>query len=164
MLMPNSWVDSLKRLMPGTLLVVFLVFQSVTIIVLFFQIRDLKMTTENNTPNLPVYKGIPPSPTITKKDTLKDLVSKGLPEKSYESSPSGAPSCLCPPGIPGEKGEKGEKGDPGAKGDPGVSDGAWTVYCQSRLGPVHPKPSYGCDTGNANTDYKESEVQLFIRQ
>jgi hypothetical protein len=73
------------------------------------------------------------------------------------------PLCNCPPGPSGPSGPPGEKGD---KGDPGAADltgGHWATYCQSKLGPVRQKPSYGCDTGNANADWKESEFQMWVR-
>lgn len=154
-----------KKYALAALLTVILAAQTVFIIFLYFKLQDLQRNAELTAPTpAPTYSPFTPTP---RANTLKDVIGQGLQERSRSAtSPAEKPLCSCPPGSPGPAGEKGEKGEKGDKGDSGSGDltgGRWVTYCQSKLGPVRQKPSYGCDSGNANADYKESDLQLWVR-
>lgn len=155
----------LKKYTPSVLLVIILIAQTLSLLFLYFRVQDLQRNAELSPPApTPTYSPLTPTPRAS---TLKDLISQGALEQSRSATQSGGKSlCHCPPGPPGAAGEKGEKGDKGDKGDTGGGDltgGRWATYCQSKLGPVRQRPNYGCDTGNANADYKESEFQVWVK-
>lgn len=151
-----------KKYLLSTFLIFILVAQTIFSLFLYFTLQDLKRATENNSlAPLPTYT--PLTPTLT----LKEAVNADHQIPSRAATPSAQTgACTCPLGPQGPAGEKGEKGEKGDKGDSGTADttgGRWAVYCQSRLGPVRQKPSYGCDKNNANDDWKESEFQVWVK-
>lgn len=81
-------------------------------------------------------------------------------ERSFEGEER-PPGPTGPPGPSGPPGPQGPKGD---KGDPGTAGGDWITYCQSALGPVRKKPTYGCDTANVDSSHREEEVILYVKQ
>lgn len=168
MILMEDFLSVVKKYTPDTLLVFFLAAQSIAIIFLYFDVQDLKRTADL-TPVNPVSSYLISNPTPSVKNG-RGINDQGLTDKLFFATPSAtgtstssSPSCNCPPGPAGPQGEKGEKGDKGEPGTTATGDGRWVVYCQSRLGPIRQKPTYGCDTGNANTDYKESEVQMWVK-
>ncbi|MEK7610818.1 MAG: hypothetical protein AAB486_00400 [Patescibacteria group bacterium] len=164
----EDFLSALKKYAPVTVLVLFLAVQSVVIIFLYFDLRDLKSISDQTLSNpLPVYSIPTPSPAGG-----RGIGDQSITDKLFFSNPTAtasgttaAANCsnTCPAGPIGPQGEKGEKGDPGESGTGTTTDGRWVVFCQSRLGPVRQKPTYGCDTGNSNADYKESDLQLWVR-
>lgn len=151
--------NSLKKYLLGFLLFAVIFIQSVFLTVQYLDLQDLKKVVGAIPVNAnPTYT----TGTTNRGTTLKDAIDRSATASAETPviTQKEAGSCNCPPGPTGVPGLKGDKGD---KGDPGTSDGRWVAYCQSRLGPVRQKPSYGCDTGNANTDYKETETQLWVK-
>lgn len=156
------WLAFLKKYFFSAAVVFVLAAQAVSVFLLYFKIQNVTRASESAGPApLPAYSPLTPTPRAA---TLKDAVGNRLAEPPRPATATAEKSaCNCPPGPAGPQGEKGEKGD---KGDPGANDltgGRWAIYCQSKLGPVRQKPSYGCDTGNANADYKESEFQVWVK-
>lgn len=166
----EDFLAALKKYALPTLLIVFLALQAIITAFLYFDLQDLKRVSDQTLINpLPKYSILTPTPSGG-----RGVDDQGLTDKLFFSNPvstaSGTPTTAncntCPAGPTGPQGEKGEKGDKGDPGDSGTSasgDGRWVVFCQSRLGPVRQKPTYGCDTGNSNSDYKESDVQLWVK-
>ncbi len=155
----GDFLGYLKKYLLGTVLFIVIFIQSVFLTVQYLDLQDLKNIVGTlPTDTAPTYTPKTADKGVTLKEAL-DL--SATPSAVIPSvSPKEAGVCNCPPGPTGPAGPQGEKGD---KGDPGTSDGRWVAYCQSRLGPVRQKPSYGCDTGNANADYKETETQIWVK-
>lgn len=160
----EDFLIALKKYAPGAALVLFLAIQSVVITFLYFDLQDLKRVSDQTLSNpFPVYSIPTPSPAGG-----RGMGDQGLTDKLFFSTPTASgsstaaiPNCTsCPAGPIGPQGEKGDPGEPGMGT---ANDGRWVVFCQSRLGPVRQKPTYGCDTGNSNADYKESDLQLWVR-
>ncbi len=151
----------LKKYLPLFLLLAVIFGQSVILTVLYLDLQDLKKAVEI----LPSA----PAPTYTsaaanKSAGLKELVDQSAsPSAQVTYFPKETGSCNCPSGPSGPAGPKGDKGEPGDPGTSITADGQWVVFCKSNLGPVRQKPTYGCDTGNANVDYKESDLQLWVK-
>lgn len=163
----EDFLSALKKYALPTLLVLFLSVQAIVTAFLYFDLQDLKRVLDYAAPSpIPVLSI--PTPPVSGGRGIGD---QGITDKLFFSTPSATGSsktavtnCIsCPAGPDGPQGEKGEKGDPGEVGPSTTADGRWVVFCQSRLGPIRQKPTYGCDTGNANTDYKESDLQLWVR-
>lgn len=150
----------LKKYALPAVLTSILAAQAIFLIFLYFKVQDLQRNAELTAPtSTPTYTPLTPTPRPT---TLKDVIRQGLATAPSATPSAEKPLCNCPPGPPGPSGPPGEKGD---KGDPSAADltgGRWVTYCQSKLGPVRQKPSYGCDKDNANADWKESEFQLWV--